>query len=97
VVGRAVGGRLVTVEMLLQKSGIDVNARDSYRRTPMMLAAALGDEALVITLINAGDCVCMCVVCVCHLVSGDRVSVHELFGGDLFWGIMLRLAGENGS
>jgi len=33
--------------MLLQKSGIEVNARDSYRRTPMMLAAALGNEALV--------------------------------------------------
>jgi len=77
----------VTVEMLLQKSGIEVNARDSYRRTPMMLAAALGNEALVITLMNAGGCVCVCVCGVCvtwFLGTGFRCMCffQGIFFGD---------------
>ena len=38
-------GRLATVETLLAVRGIEVDARDRYGRTPMMLAAARGGRA----------------------------------------------------
>ena len=63
-------GRLATVETLLAVRGIEVDARDRYGRTPMMLAAARGDENLVLALITAGVCSCVWVcVCVCVYLS----------------------------
>ena len=38
-------GGLSALRMLLASPDVDVNVRDSWQRTPMMLAVARGDEA----------------------------------------------------